>query len=70
MQQHGSAHRLDGRIRRLPVELVAVKDDESGQGLVEYAFILLLVALVAIGTLTILGTSLDDAYQTVVGAFP
>lgn len=42
---------------------------EEGQGLVEYAFILLLVAVAAVGTLTIFGTSVSAMFTTVTGAF-
>ena len=40
--------------------------EESGQGLVEYAFILMLVALVAVTGLTLLGESVKGAYQKAV----
>lgn len=45
-------------------------DGESGQGLVEYAVILMLVALVVLGVLALLGTSVDALLQNVAGAFP
>jgi pilus assembly protein Flp/PilA len=44
-------------------------EDEEGQGLVEYALILLLVAMALVGMLTVLGQQLEDAYQTVANAF-
>ena len=47
-----------------------VKDDEQGQGLVEYAFILLLVAVAAVGTLALLGVPINDMYNDAVDAFP
>lgn len=47
-----------------------VTDDESGQGLVEYALMILLVAIVSIGALTLLGTSVSDLLGSVGGAFP
>ncbi len=50
--------------------LANVTSDESGQGLVEYAMIILLVSIVAIGALTLLGTSVSDLIDTVGGAFP
>lgn len=47
-----------------------VKEREHGQGLAEYALILLIVVLAAIGTLTIFGTSVGVLLQTAVDAFP
>ena len=41
--------------------------DRSGQGLVEYALILVLVAIVVIGVLTTLGTQIRTAFQDIVG---
>jgi pilus assembly protein Flp/PilA len=35
-------------------------DNEEGQGLAEYALILALIAIVAIGVLTILGTQIQS----------
>lgn len=42
---------------------------EEGQGLVEYALIILLIALVVIGALGLFGTELRDLFQSVVGQF-
>ena len=42
---------------------------EGGQGLVEYALILLLVAVSAVATLTIFGNTLMITYQTIVNSF-
>jgi Flp pilus assembly pilin Flp len=47
---------------QLSVELKS----ESGQALVEYALILFFVAIVCIGVLTLLGTGVRDALQSVV----
>jgi pilus assembly protein Flp/PilA len=41
---------------------------EDGQGLVEYALILLLVSVVSIAILTILGTDVRDVFSSVVNA--
>ena len=54
---------------RLLASVEAAKSNELGQGLVEYALMLLLVALVAIGALTLLGTDLNDAIGLVEAAF-
>ena len=43
---------------------------ETGQGLVEYALILLLVALALIVILTVYGTELADAYSNIIGNIP
>jgi Flp pilus assembly pilin Flp len=42
---------------------------EGGQGLVEYALILLLVAVAAVATLTIFGNTLMNTYLTIVASF-
>ena len=43
---------------------------EEGQGLVEYALILLLIALVVIGALTLTGTTLNETYEFINGQIP
>ena len=47
--------RLRGRLAR-----------EKGQGLVEYALILVLVAIVVIGVLTIMGGKITNAFQDII----
>jgi len=42
---------------------------ESGQGLVEYALILVLVSLVVIGSMSAMGISLRDVFQNITDAF-
>jgi len=39
--------------------------DEKGQGLVEYALILVLIAVVVIGVLTILGSNVSSTFQAI-----
>lgn len=41
---------------------------EQGQGLVEYALLLTLVAMVVMGILTVLGPQVGDAYSRVIAA--
>jgi pilus assembly protein Flp/PilA len=41
--------------------------DEKGQGMVEYALIIVLVAIAVIGTLTILGTTISGVFTTITG---
>ena len=43
---------------------------EEGQGLVEYAMILMLIALVVIGSLSALGVQVTGMYNSVVGSWP
>ena len=47
------------------LQLMARLDREEGQGLVEYALILVLVSIVAIAALTALGTGVRDILQSV-----
>jgi pilus assembly protein Flp/PilA len=47
--------RLRGRLAR-----------DEGQGLVEYALILVLVAIVVIGVLTIMGGKITNAFQDII----
>lgn len=41
------------------------KNREEGQGLVEYALILLLIAMAVIGALTLAGTTLNGTYENI-----
>ena len=50
-------------IRQLVVE-------EGGQGLTEYAFILMLMAVAAIGALSTMGEKLVNLYNDAVAKFP
>jgi pilus assembly protein Flp/PilA len=43
---------------------------ESGQGLVEYALILILVAMVVILALTIFGPAIGNVFSTVIAELP
>ena len=42
--------------------------DEEGQGLVEYALIILLVAIAVVGLLTALGTDIGSTFSTISSA--
>ena len=44
---------------------VVERDEEEGQGLVEYALIIVLVSIAAIGTLTILGTTVSGVFAEI-----
>ncbi|MTI82207.1 MAG: Flp family type IVb pilin [Firmicutes bacterium] len=39
--------------------------EEEGQGMAEYGLIIALVAVVVVGALTVLGTSLNDKFNSV-----
>lgn len=41
--------------------------DQKGQGLVEYALIIALVAVVIVGALTLLGTSISGIFNSIAG---
>jgi pilus assembly protein Flp/PilA len=43
---------------------------EQGQGLVEYALIILLIALIVIAVVGLLGTQLSVVFQQVADSFP
>jgi pilus assembly protein Flp/PilA len=43
----------------------ALRDGEEGQGMVEYALILVLVSIIAITALTAIGTNVTNVLQTV-----
>ncbi|MDP9346068.1 MAG: Flp family type IVb pilin [Actinomycetota bacterium] len=45
--------------------LRALRTDENGQGMVEYALILVLVSIIAIVALTAIGTSVNTVFTTV-----
>ena len=44
--------------------------NESGQGLVEYALILLLIAIAVLAVVGVIGQQLVSAYQSFLDAFP
>lgn len=39
--------------------------EESGQGMVEYGLILVLISVAAIGTMTLVGDSLSDMFDSI-----
>lgn len=58
---------LTNLIAYLTVAFSEVKEREEGQGLVEYALILVLVSIVSIAALTLLGTTISDVFGTITG---
>jgi pilus assembly protein Flp/PilA len=57
------------KLRSLPIRaylaVTALRDREEGQALVEYALLLSLIAVVSIGILTALGTSVSRIFSQV-----
>ncbi len=57
------------RVKLIPIRMyLAVKDlrdDQSGQAMVEYALILALVSVAAVGVLTTLGGSVSSIFSTI-----
>lgn len=47
-----------------------VRDEEAGQALVEYSLLLVLIAVVAIGAVSVFGVDVSRLYQSVVDAYP
>ena len=47
------------------LKVKALRDGEEGQGMVEYALILVLVSIIAIGALTAIGGNVTNVLQTV-----
>jgi pilus assembly protein Flp/PilA len=47
-----------------------VSEREEGQGMVEYALILFLVSIIAIGALTAIGGGVNNVLQTVADTLP
>lgn len=45
--------------------LRSLRDDESGQGLVEYALILVLIAIIVIAALTFLGGEVSTVFSNI-----
>ena len=45
--------------------MIMMVRDEEGQGLVEYALIILLVAIAVIGLLTTLGTNVGNVFSNI-----
>ena len=52
---------------RMFVRFQELRTAEAGQGLVEYAFILALVSIAAIGGLTLVGVNVDSYLSSIAG---
>ncbi len=53
-----------------PMRFLKPVKNEKGQGLVEYAVILLLVAAAAVGVFTTFGGGVVSLYSTIVSSWP
>jgi pilus assembly protein Flp/PilA len=57
------------RAKTLPIRmylaLTSLRDEESGQAMVEYALILALVSVAAVGILSTLGTSVSSIFSEI-----
>ncbi len=60
---------LDRLLWRAMCAALRWRNAESGQGLAEYALILGLVAILCVGALTTLQGGINNAYNSMVGAF-
>ena len=50
---------------RVRESMVRVKDEEEGQGMVEYALILVLIAIVVIVILTVVGKQVSNVFSNI-----
>jgi pilus assembly protein Flp/PilA len=53
---------------RIGIWFMSLRHRQRGQGLVEYALILVLVAIVVIGVLTTMGQKIQGAFNDIVGS--
>jgi len=49
-------------------KFLAKMRSEEGQGLVEYALIIVLVSIAAVATMTLLGTTVSGVFTTITGS--
>ncbi|MDD2583084.1 MAG: Flp family type IVb pilin [Desulfuromonadaceae bacterium] len=52
-------------MKKLTAEIVQLVKNEKGQGLVEYALILMLIAMVVIVALQLFGVKLNNTYENI-----
>lgn len=52
------------------LERMAIRKDERGQGLVEYALIIALIAVVIVASIQLFEVDLENAYNTIKDALP
>ncbi|HTH71656.1 MAG TPA: Flp family type IVb pilin [Candidatus Saccharimonadales bacterium] len=56
---------VDSLMARIAMATTGIASDEEGQGLVEYALILVLVSVVCIGLLAALGLKVGDVFTSI-----
>lgn len=54
-------------MKKLPIKIIQLVKNNKGQGLVEYALILMLIAMVVIVALQMLGVKLSNTYENING---
>ena len=54
-------------LKKFFVQMQNKMQDEEGQGLVEYALIIVLVSIVVIGALSLLGTQVGAVFTSITG---
>jgi pilus assembly protein Flp/PilA len=59
---------LTNLVAYLTIAFMDVKEREEGQGLVEYALILVLISVVSIGLMAALGVKIGGVFSTVTSA--
>jgi len=61
--------RKEDRVKTFPIRmylaLTSLRDREEGQAMVEYALILALVSVAAVGILSVLGTSVSSIFNEI-----
>ena len=56
--------------RALHIKILTILRDEKGATMVEYALMVALIAMVAFAAVEILGTNLNDKFESFAGLFP
>ena len=62
--------RVQNAVAGLQNHMTELRERQDGQAMVEYALILALVSIVAIGFLTLLGGKVKTAFSNIQNAFP
>lgn len=62
------AHRKGPLVLQYLNAYVNARRDEEGQGLVEYALIIFLVAVVCVAAVTLLGTTVQGVFTNITGS--
>ncbi len=65
MGERGSSYMFNEFYARLFAIAARIREDEEGQGLVEYALILVLVSIASIALMTTLGTDIGEVFTQI-----